>query len=59
MGATTVAEYRKESEKDKALERSCEKVNRKEPEIEKAISKRRGLKDRYEIYNGLRSEDKA
>src|SRR5918994_5926660 len=54
IGATTLNEYQKYFEKDKALERRFQKVFVDEPTMEDAVSILRGLKDRYESYHGLR-----
>ncbi len=59
VGATTLAEYQKFFEKDKALERRFQKVTIDEPTIEDAISILRGLKDRYETYHHVRIKDEA
>ncbi len=59
IGATTLNEYQKYFEKDKALERRFQKVLIDEPTMEDAISILRGLKDRYESYHGLRIKDAA
>jgi len=59
VGATTLAEYQKFFEKDKALERRFQKVNIDEPSTEDAISILRGLKDRYETYHHVRIKDEA
>jgi len=59
VGATTLAEYQKFFEKDKALERRFQKVNINEPSTEDAISILRGLKDRYETYHHVRIKDEA
>jgi ATP-dependent Clp protease ATP-binding subunit ClpB len=59
IGATTLNEYQKYFEKDKALERRFQKVLIDEPSVEDAISILRGLKDRYESYHGLRIKDAA
>lgn len=59
IGATTLNEYQKYFEKDKALERRFQKVMIDEPTIEDAISILRGLKDRYETYHHVRIKDEA
>ena len=59
VGATTLSEYQKFFEKDKALERRFQKVNIDEPDVEDAISILRGLKDRYETYHHVRIKDEA
>lgn len=59
VGATTLAEYQKYFEKDKALERRFQKVMIDEPSIEDAISILRGLKERYETHHKVRIKDEA
>ena len=59
VGATTIDEYRKYIEKDKALERRFQPVIIEEPSIEDSISILRGLKERYEIHHGTRIKDAA
>lgn len=59
IGATTLNEYQKFFEKDKALERRFQKVMIDEPSIEDAISILRGLKDRYETHHHVRIKDEA
>lgn len=59
VGATTLSEYQKFFEKDKALERRFQKVMIDEPSIEDAISILRGLKDRYETHHHVRIKDEA
>jgi ATP-dependent Clp protease ATP-binding subunit ClpB len=59
VGATTVAEYRKYIEKDKALERRFQPVLVKEPSVEDTISILRGLKERYEVHHGVKIKDAA
>jgi len=59
IGATTLNEYQKYFEKDKALERRFQRVYVDEPSMEDAVSILRGLKDRYEAYHGLRIKDAA
>src|SRR5258706_7508000 len=58
-GATTLNEYQKFFEKDKALERRFQKIVIDEPNIEDAISILRGLKDRYETHHHVRIKDEA
>ncbi|MEJ7913607.1 MAG: ATP-dependent chaperone ClpB [Chitinophagaceae bacterium] len=59
IGATTLNEYQKYFEKDKALERRFQKVMINEPSIDDAISILRGLKDRYETHHHVRIKDEA
>jgi ATP-dependent Clp protease ATP-binding subunit ClpB len=59
IGATTLNEYQKYFEKDKALERRFQKVMIEEPSVEDAISILRGLKDRYETHHHVRIRDEA
>ncbi|MEN9697624.1 MAG: ATP-dependent chaperone ClpB [Bacteroidota bacterium] len=59
VGATTLAEYQKYFEKDKALERRFQKVMIDEPSKEDAISILRGLKERYETHHHVRIKDEA
>ena len=59
VGATTLSEYQKFFEKDKALERRFQKVMIDEPNIEDAISILRGLKERYETHHHVRIKDEA
>ncbi|HAD34342.1 MAG TPA: ATP-dependent chaperone ClpB [Chitinophagaceae bacterium] len=59
IGATTLNEYQKYFEKDKALERRFQKVMVDEPSIEDAISILRGIKDRYESHHHVRIKDEA
>jgi ATP-dependent Clp protease ATP-binding subunit ClpB len=59
IGATTLNEYQKYFEKDKALERRFQKVTIDEPSPEDAISILRGLKDRYETHHHVRIRDEA
>jgi ATP-dependent Clp protease ATP-binding subunit ClpB len=59
VGATTLNEYQKFFEKDKALERRFQKVMIDEPNVEDAISILRGLKDRYETHHHVRIKDEA
>ena len=59
IGATTLNEYQKYFEKDKALERRFQKVMIEEPNVEDAISILRGLKDSYETHHHVRIKDEA
>ena len=59
IGATTLDEYRKYIEKDPALERRFQPVTVDEPTVEDTISILRGLKDRYEVYHGVKILDNA
>ncbi|MBP6430814.1 MAG: ATP-dependent chaperone ClpB [Ferruginibacter sp.] len=59
IGATTLTEYQKFFEKDKALERRFQRVLIDEPAVDDAISILRGLKDRYETYHHVRIKDEA
>ena len=59
IGATTLDEYRKYIEKDAALERRFQPVIVDEPTVEDTISILRGLKERYEVYHGVRIHDNA
>jgi ATP-dependent Clp protease ATP-binding subunit ClpB len=59
IGATTLDEYQKYLEKDKALERRFQKVNVNEPDTQDAISILRGLKERYETHHKVRIKDEA
>jgi len=59
IGATTVDEYRKYIEKDKALERRFQPVLIEEPSVEDTISILRGLKEKYEVHHGVRIKDAA
>ena len=59
IGATTLDEYRKYIEKDPALERRFQSVMVDEPTVEDTISILRGLKDRYEVYHGVKITDSA
>src|SRR5450432_15032 len=59
VGATTLNEYQKFFEKDKALERRFQKIIIDEPSVEDAISILRGLKDRYETHHHVRIKDEA
>ncbi|MDE0597527.1 MAG: AAA family ATPase, partial [Roseibacillus sp.] len=59
IGATTLDEYRKYVEKDAALERRFQPVKVDEPSVEDSIAILRGLKERYEVYHGVRIQDSA
>ncbi len=59
IGATTLDEYRKYIEKDKALERRFQPILVNEPSIEDAVSILRGLKEKYEAHHGIRIADSA
>ena len=59
IGATTLDEYRKYIEKDAALERRFQPVMVNEPNVEDTISILRGLKERYEVFHGVRIHDSA
>ncbi len=59
IGATTLDEYRKYIEKDPALERRFQPVLVSEPTVEDTISILRGLKERYEVYHGVKIQDNA
>jgi ATP-dependent Clp protease ATP-binding subunit ClpB len=59
VGATTLDEYRKYVEKDKALERRFQPVFVGEPTVEDTLTILRGLKERYEVYHGVRIRDAA
>ena len=59
VGATTLNEYQKYFEKDKALERRFQKVMVEEPDTESAISILRGIKDKYEAHHKVRIKDEA
>ncbi|MCL5457271.1 ATP-dependent chaperone ClpB [Loigolactobacillus coryniformis] len=59
IGATTLDEYRQYMEKDKALERRFQRILIKEPTVEDTISILRGLKERFEIFHGVRIHDNA
>ena len=59
IGATTLDEYRKYIEKDKALERRFQMVLVDEPSVEDTVSILRGIKDRYEVHHGVRITDGA
>ncbi len=59
IGATTLKEYQKYIEKDKALERRFQSVLVDEPSVEDSISILRGIKDKYELHHGVRIKDDA
>ena len=59
IGATTLDEYRKHIEKDKALERRFQPVYVGEPNIEDTVAILRGIKEKYEVHHGIRIEDAA
>ncbi len=59
IGATTLNEFRKHVEKDAALERRFQQVFTGEPSVEDTISILRGLKEKYEVYHGIRIQDSA
>ena len=59
IGATTLAEYQRYIETDKALERRFQKVLVEEPDTQEAISILRGLKERYEVHHKVRIKDEA
>lgn len=59
IGATTLNEYRQYIEKDAALERRFQPVMVNEPTVEDSISILRGLKERYEVYHGVKIQDQA
>ncbi|WP_373056944.1 ATP-dependent chaperone ClpB [Zunongwangia sp. H14] len=59
IGATTLDEYQKYFEKDKALERRFQKITVEEPDIESAISILRGIKEKYETHHKVRIKDEA
>ncbi len=59
IGATTLKEYQKHIEKDKALERRFQAVMVDEPTVEDSISILRGIKDKYELHHGVRIKDDA
>jgi len=59
IGATTLDEYRKHVEKDKALERRFQPVFVGEPSVEDTVAILRGLKERYEVHHGIRIRDAA
>jgi ATP-dependent Clp protease ATP-binding subunit ClpB len=59
IGATTLDEYRKRIEKDKALERRFQQVLVTQPSVEDTIAILRGIKERYEVHHGIRIQDAA
>jgi len=59
IGATTLKEYQKYIEKDKALERRFQTIKVDEPNMEDAISILRGIKEKYELHHGVRIKDEA
>jgi len=59
IGATTLNEFRKHVEKDAALERRFQQVFTGEPSVEDTISILRGLKEKYEVFHGIRIQDSA
>jgi len=59
IGATTLDEYRKYIEKDRALERRFQPIYVKEPSVEETISILRGLQEKYEVYHGVKITDNA
>jgi ATP-dependent Clp protease ATP-binding subunit ClpB len=59
IGATTFSEYRKNIEKDTALERRFQQVQVDEPKVEDTISILRGLKEKYEVHHGIKITDSA
>ncbi len=59
VGATTIDEYRKNIEKDAALERRFQPIMINEPTVEDTISILRGLKERYDVHHGVRIQDSA
>ena len=59
IGATTLDEYRKYIEKDAALERRFQPVMVKEPDVEDTVAILRGLKERYEVFHGVKIRDDA
>jgi len=59
IGATTLAEYQKYIEKDKALERRFQPVYSEEPSVEDTVAILRGLKEKYEVHHGVRISDSA
>ncbi|MEQ1588660.1 MAG: AAA family ATPase, partial [Cyclobacteriaceae bacterium] len=59
IGATTLKEYQKYIEKDKALERRFQAVMVNEPSVEDSVSILRGIKDKYELHHGVRIKDDA
>ena len=59
IGATTLDEYRKHVEKDKALERRFQQVYVGEPDVDDTLAILRGLKEKYEVHHGIRIQDAA
>ncbi|SHJ60043.1 ATP-dependent Clp protease ATP-binding subunit ClpB [Hathewaya proteolytica DSM 3090] len=59
IGATTFDEYRKYMEKDKALERRFQQVQVDEPSVEECLTILRGLKEKFEVFHGIRIHDNA
>ncbi len=59
IGATTLKEYQKYVEKDKALERRFQSITVDEPDVSDAVSILRGIKDKYELHHGVRIKDDA
>jgi len=59
IGATTLDEYRKHVEKDKALERRFQPVHVGEPTVEDTVAILRGIKEKYEVHHGIRIQDAA
>ncbi|UCH00454.1 MAG: ATP-dependent chaperone ClpB [Deltaproteobacteria bacterium] len=59
VGATTIKEYRKNIERDAALERRFQPIVVEEPTVEDTISILRGLKEKYEVHHGVRIKDSA
>ncbi len=59
IGATTLNEYRKYIEKDKALERRFQPITVPEPTVEDTVSILRGIKERYEVFHGVKIQDAA
>lgn len=59
IGATTLKEYQKYIEKDKALERRFQEVYVEEPDLQSSISILRGIKEKYEVHHGVRIKDDA
>ncbi|MSP26475.1 MAG: ATP-dependent chaperone ClpB [Myxococcales bacterium] len=59
IGATTLDEYKKRIEKDKALERRFQQVMVRQPSVEDTIAILRGIRDRYELHHGIRIQDAA
>jgi ATP-dependent Clp protease ATP-binding subunit ClpB len=59
IGATTLNEFRKHVEKDAALERRFQQIYTGEPSVEDTISILRGLKEKYEVFHGIRIQDSA